>query len=309
MAQLLRDGLSRAEGTKNTATEGGEERRYSLTATSIDTDPTHHTADEMARINDYLSYQDASLGDFFDKYIQDKNAPFSRHTISQVSARQAADIQSLLGIDVSGYSNAINKNAVLHIEDRHGVNGKADQTMREVGDASRIGYILDKYDSVEQLLNNDGTPTLSADIRNTDHTNAPLVRFEKSIDGTYYVVEAITDAKYKKLWVVSAYMAQKNSGAVTQVPNAVALGTTPETKLASPTSANPSIAAESNSVNTSTEENSEAPMYSLDEDWEDDLPISGEEPVSGFDAYRNEDGIEDTLEDGTRLLGKKDSQD
>jgi hypothetical protein len=50
-------------------------------------------------------------------------------------------------------------------------------------------------------------------------------------------------------------------------------------------------------------------VYSLDEEWEDELPISGEKPVSGFDAYRNEGGIEDTLEDGTRILSKKDSQD
>jgi hypothetical protein len=53
---------------------------------------------------------------------------------------------------------------------------------------------------------------------------------------------------------------------------------------------------------------SENRTYSLDEDWEDELPDSGEQPVSGFDAYRNEDGIEDTLEDGTRLLSKQDSQ-
>jgi hypothetical protein len=305
MAQLLRDGLSRAEGIKNTATEGGEGKQYSLT--SIDTDPDHHTADEMARINDYLSYQDTALGDFFDKYIKDKNAPFARYTISQVSARQAADIQSLLGMDVSGFSNAINKNAVLHIEERHGINGKADQTMREIGDASRIGYVLQNYDEVKRVVNKDGSFAHSSEFRDSSGFPAPMLMYTKKVDGQYYVVMATPENKYQKLWVVTAYMNSK-SGTVTQAPAVLATGSTPKASLASPVSANPSIAAESNSVNTSTEENSESPMYSLDEEWEDELPDSGEQPVSGFDAYRNEDGIEDTLEDGTRLLSKQDSQ-
>jgi hypothetical protein len=46
----------------------------------------------------------------------------------------------------------------------------------------------------------------------------PMVQFQKKIDGTMYVVEAIPDSKRKSLAVVSAYM-QKNSGSGIQVLN------------------------------------------------------------------------------------------
>jgi hypothetical protein len=40
-----------------------------------------------------------------------------------------------------------------------------------------------------------------------------MVRYEKRINGTYYVVEAVPDSKTKKLQVVSAYKAEtKGSG-------------------------------------------------------------------------------------------------
>ena len=42
-----------------------------------------------------------------------------------------------------------------------------------------------------------------------------LSNYEK-IDGSYYVVEAVPDTAIK-LWIVSAYMSNNNSGDVTQV--------------------------------------------------------------------------------------------
>ena len=70
--------------------------------------------------------------------------------------------------------------------------------------------------------------------------------YRKKVNGTYYIVEAVPDSKYKKLWVVSAYMSEK--GGVTQAPNAQGPGNTPNASLASPPNLN--IAQPGQTVNT-----------------------------------------------------------
>ena len=205
-------------------------------ATSIDTNPETHTPEQMVQIKEYIDSADDGLLDFTERYAENPNAKFGRYTISPVSDRQAHDISGILGEDFSGFKNAINKNGVNHIIRRHGVNGQADHSMANLSDVSRIGYVLDNYDAVERVLNDDGTPAVSQEFRGKDNQPAPMVRFAKKIDGTYYVVEAAADNAYKKLWVVSAYI--NKDGTVTQVPNAVetTLGGTSETLLASPSS-------------------------------------------------------------------------
>ncbi len=75
-----------------------------------------------------------------------------------------------------------------------------------------------------------------------------MLRYSKKVNGTYYVVEAIPESRYKKFWVVSAYM--KETDGFTQARNAQSPASTPEASLASQPSANDSIAQDSGSVNT-----------------------------------------------------------
>lgn len=186
--------------------------------TTINTDPRTHTPEQMAQIQEYVDAVDDGLLDFAERYAEDPNAQFGRYTISKVSQRQADEISGILGIDVSGYQNAINKSGVNHILKRHGANGEADQSMAELSDISRMGYVLDNYDSVQPLTNEKGEFVTSTEFRGKDNAPAPMVRFAKKIDGTYYVVEAVADNRYKKLWVVSAYM--EKSSPITQVLDA-----------------------------------------------------------------------------------------
>lgn len=186
--------------------------------TTINTDPGTHTPEQMAQIQEYVDAVDDGLLDFAERYAEDPNAQFGRYTISKVSQRQADEISGILGIDVSGYQNAINKSGVNHILKRHGANGEADQSMAELSDISRMGYVLDNYDSVQPLTNEKGEFVTSTEFRGKDNAPAPMVRFAKKIDGTYYVVEAVADNRYKKLWVVSAYM--EKSSPITQVLDA-----------------------------------------------------------------------------------------
>ena len=206
--------------------------------TAIDTNPETHTPEQMAQIQEYVNSADDGLLDFAKTYEENPNAKFGRYTISPVSQRQAEDISKILGIDVSGYRNAINKSGVNHILKRHGANGEADHSMAELGDLSRMGYVIDHYDTVQVLTDQNGEPVTSTEFRGADNAPAPMVRFSKKIDGTYYVVEAVADNRYKKLWVVSAYM--DKSSPVTQVLDAektAPSSQSSETPLASPESA------------------------------------------------------------------------
>lgn len=202
--------------------------------TSIDTNPATHTPEQMAKINEYVGSVDEGLLDFAEQYFSNPNEKFRRYTISKVSDRQAQALRNIFGQDFSSFSNAINKNGVNHINKDHGADGMSDHSMQNLGDVARIGYVIDNFDTVDQLFNTDGSPALSAEFRDTNNNPAPLVKFAKKIDGTFYVVEAVLDNRYKKVWVVSAYISKNNNGDVTQAPHATALGTTSETTLASP---------------------------------------------------------------------------
>ena len=43
-----------------------------------------------------------------------------------------------------------------------------------------------------------------------NNNESPLVKFSKKVDGTFYVVEAVPDSSYKKIWVLSAYMQKQD---------------------------------------------------------------------------------------------------
>ena len=159
-------------------------------------------------IKEYISSVDKSVENFIKTF--NENQHFARHKISNVTENQAADIKRLLGIDVSGFTNAINTNAIRHIEKRHGKNGIADSSMSNILDIARIGYVLKNYDNVE-IAKNELDEVNSSEFRNAKNEPATMIVYSKKIDGTYYVAQAIPDSEYKKLWIVSAYISKKRS--------------------------------------------------------------------------------------------------
>lgn len=202
-------------------------------------------------IQEYIDSTNDRILEYAEKCRQDKNAPYERIPIAPISDRQAADAERLLGIDFSGYNNALEKSALLHIEKRHGLNGEQDTSMKDLNDVARIGYVLQNYDDVEVTTDNDGNERYSKQFRDKNNNPAPMLRFSKKINGTYYAVIAFPDARYKKLWLVSAYIDKKNSSPVTQEFNAEALNSTPEAGLASPvTTTNNKVSQKSPVVNS-----------------------------------------------------------
>ena len=90
-------------------------------------------------------------------------------------------------------------NAIRHIESRHGENGTHDQSMKDHKDIARISYVLSNYDRIE-----------NGKKQSYSHLDAygkpsPTVVISKRIDGTYYIVEAVSDAKKCRNFVVSAF--------------------------------------------------------------------------------------------------------
>ena len=102
-------------------------------------------------------------------------------------------------------------------------------------DVARIPFIIHNYDNIELLTDHNGEPVLSSEYSNSDNTPAKMLRMSKKINGVYYVVEAVPESKYNKIWVVSAYISKND---VTQVLNADDTSTlsskSSETPLVSP---------------------------------------------------------------------------
>ena len=168
-----------------------------------------YTADRKKTIIDYINSVDNSIVEFVNKYRQHSTAKGARKTISKMGTRQITDINNLLNGDYSDYSNAINSNFIKHIEKRHGTNGVADTSMSYADDIGRLGYVLDNYDTVEILRDSNGNIIRSTEFLTSNGEHAPILLYKKKIDGTYYVAQAVVDGKYKKNWVISAYLNNK----------------------------------------------------------------------------------------------------
>lgn len=217
--------LAAMNQNKNTSADVAE-----VESTTVNDNPATHTPQEMQIIEAYKGSTDESLKETFESYLDNPQQKFSRHNINDVSERQASDAKQILGGNYEGYKNAINSNGINHVMKEHGPFGTVDHSMADLNDPARIGYVLHNYDSVEQTTYKSGEADLSAEFRGADNKPAPMLKYSKKVNGTYYVVEAVPESKYKKFWVVSAYM-ETDGG--TQASNAVRPGNTPNASLAS----------------------------------------------------------------------------
>ena len=136
-----------------------------------------------------------------------------------------------MGKNYSGYRHAINSNAIMHIENRHGEHGEQDSSMSNPKDIARIQYILDNYDSVELASEKEGE--YSKEFRDKNDKPMRKIVYKKKINGTYYLVEAVGENAYKKLWVVSAYINKKGELTEGSASDIISQQNTPEALLPS----------------------------------------------------------------------------
>ena len=149
---------------------------------------------------EFLGAVDNQLVSFVEKVENNEEGVPLSYVFGKTTDRLNADIKKLTGIDTTEYRHSVGKNSIRHIINGHGKNGKTDRSMANNDDIGRIGYVLDNYDDIELL---DDT---SKEFRDKNQRPAPMVRMSKRVDGTFYVVEAVPDAKAKKLAVVTAYI-------------------------------------------------------------------------------------------------------
>lgn len=213
----------------------------------------------------YSQAVDQDFLDFIKECESSTDGKIKRYNISDVSERQAQELKKLTGQDYSGYRNSINSDAIKHIKKRHGENGEHDTTMSNDLDIARIGYVIRNFDSVDYVLNADGNIATTTALSDKNGRPSAMVAYKKNIGSVQVVVQAVSDNKYKKIWVISSYITNKENG-VTQATNVLSNNRTPDSTsdndLASPPSDN-SISHSTGNVNTKKVEKTDSTKYSL----------------------------------------------
>ena len=199
-----------------------------MESTAVNDDPAKHTPEEQARIEEYKAATDENLVNYIETVRDNPGAKIGRYSLKPVSDKAAADIKAITGVDVSGNKTVIEPRIIEHILKRHGKDGAANSSMRDVNDIARIQYVIDNYDNVEDGGRSSAYQTVKP---NGKPGQAQTVKFSKAINGTYYVIEAVPDTKAKTVFVTSAYLSNKKAGDM-QTANAEATRVTSETKNA-----------------------------------------------------------------------------
>lgn len=231
----------RAATVQENAAQGTEENNTA--STSVNTDTAGHTEAERQRIADYQAAADSGIVAFVQKVRTLKNQKYRnsvRYPVSNVSAREASAVQEKTGINTEGFTNILTGSAVDHIEKRHGANGRADRSMSDLNDLSRVGYILENFDSADLLRNEDGTPSVSDVWKNSDGSPAARMLFTKKVDGVYYTAVATPDSNAGVIAIESAFMS-KEKGSTGTVLNME--GNSPQVTSEAPQRADASFSA------------------------------------------------------------------
>ena len=160
-----------------------------------------HTPEQLNQMKEYYNSADEKVIDFMSKA---RNGEYVKPLeITTISDSVSNKIKELTGINTIGNKVVLDKQTIAHIDKRHGVKGIADRSMADDNTLARIGYVLENYDDA---ILGEG----SKYVRLSNGEYAPTVVFYKKVDGTYYVVEAVTDAKSKTNRITSVYVSTAN---------------------------------------------------------------------------------------------------
>ena len=145
----------------------------------------------------------------FVQSVRNGNQTSKKLNIMDVTEKQRAEIEKLLGSKIEADKNTLSVYEIYHVEKRHGKNGSADKSMKMLDDYGGIVDTLYDFDTVDFCRKCDGSidTTRAALYKGKP---APLIKFCKVIDGkNSYVVEAVVDGKTKELKVMSSYKTKK----------------------------------------------------------------------------------------------------
>ena len=167
--------------------------------TVVNDDPAVHTAAQNASIEEYKNSVDPKMAEYVDKVrAGEKLEPY---VVTRTSDRMRSAMMELTGLDKVGDYTLLDNNGVQHITNRHaGGNGSADATMKNSADVARAAYVLNNFDNAYL-----GTRKAKGYF-DSRSKRAPIVIFEKKIDGSHIIVEAVTDTKRGKNYIISEYL-------------------------------------------------------------------------------------------------------
>lgn len=167
--------------------------------TVVNDDPAVHTAAQNASIEEYKNSVDPKMAEYVDKVrAGEKLEPY---VVTRTSDRMRSAMMELTGLDKVGDYTLLDNNGVQHITNRHaGGDGSADATMKNSADVARVAYVLNNFDNAYL-----GTRKAEGYF-DSRSKRAPIVIFEKKIDGSHIIVEAVTDTKRGKNYIISEYL-------------------------------------------------------------------------------------------------------
>ena len=167
--------------------------------TVVNDDPAVHTAAQNASIEEYKNSVDPKMAEYVDKVrAGEKLEPY---VVTRTSDRMRSAMMELTGLDKVGDYTLLDNNGVQHITNRHaGGDSSADATMKNSADVARAAYVLNNFDNAYL-----GTRKVEGYF-DSRSKRAPIVIFEKKIDGSHIIVEAVTDTKRGKNYIISEYL-------------------------------------------------------------------------------------------------------
>jgi hypothetical protein len=157
-----------------------------------------HSAEMQKVMTDYHNAVDEELERFVHDVLDNREVlPI---TVGFVNEKMSNDIKRLTGLETLGNRIVITADDLRHIIKRHGAKGKADHSMQDVKDIARLCYVLANYDSIEW----DGG--VSSHYKTKKGEKSPQIIIKKKINGTYYVIEVVSDSSKKRNIVSTAYL-------------------------------------------------------------------------------------------------------
>ena len=171
--------------------------------------------------------------------------------VTELDGKTVKAISDFVGYDISGYSCKIERDRLLHIENRHGINGKHDHSLSDPKDIARMGYVINNSDSIDWVVDNKGNKVLDKQYKDKNNKPSPVIMLSSKIDGTYCVSQAVPDSKNKTIWIASARIQKADVGS--QVPHGRKTTPwlqTPETPLDSSSASDNNISQDNNIVNS-----------------------------------------------------------
>ena len=198
-AQQTLGAATRAQSAflKGNSTEGMQRTEE----TAVNDDPAVHTTAQNASIEEYKNSVDPGLAEYVDRVrAGEKLEPY---VVAETGDRMRSAMMELTGLEKVGDRTLMDSNAVQHITNRHaGGDGSADGTMKESADVARAAYVLNNFDNAYLSKNKaDG-------YFNSKGKRASIIIFEKKIDGSHVVVEAVCDTKKNTNYIVTEYLSK-----------------------------------------------------------------------------------------------------